>query len=223
MPALKIELADFRLRYVGSPNGDAAVTLSNYFQQSVNAQVQAMTNFTYFSSPAGVPTTNLGHIGQIILDGTKRTAGVSTDNLDTITYANGQVLFHTQKDALAIENQVVWSMGAGPHILKGNTVYTDTWAARESSITSARDVNRVALGWTGTRLVLAYRSALTLTLMASYMKSLGCTDAISGDGGGSARMHIRTGTPSFTKYGNDIRPVQAFAAALNYTLIDNQG
>lgn len=222
MPALKIELPNFRVRYVGSPAGSAAVTLSNYFQQSINAQVQAMTNFTYFSSPAGDPTTNLGHIGQIILDGVKQTSGVSTDNLDAITYANGQVLFHTQRDALAIESQVIWSMGAGPHILKGGSLYTATWAARETSIRSGDPVNRVALGWTGTRLVLAYRNALTLTQMASYMKGLGCTDALSGDGGGSARMHIRTGTNSFTKYGNDIRPVQAFAAALSYTLIDNQ-
>lgn len=223
MPALKIELANFRLRYVGSPEGSAAVTLSTYFQQAINAQVQAMTNFTYFSSPAGAPATNLGHIGQIILDGVKQTSGVSPDNLDAVTYANGQVLFHTQSAALAIQNQVVWSMGAGPHILKGGSLYTATWAARESSITSTRAVNRVALGWTGTRLVLAYRSALTLPQMADYMKALGCTDAISGDGGGSARMHLRTGSNAFTKYGNDIRPVQAFAAALSYTLIDNQG
>ncbi|WP_291425505.1 phosphodiester glycosidase family protein [Deinococcus sp.] len=182
-----------------------------------NAGLKAASNFMYFNSPTS-PTVNEGLIGQLIINASTVCA-YSAKNIDAITYdTNGSFYFHTQTDALAMKGSVQWSIGSGPHIVKDGSVTKATWATR-SGLRENDPVERIAMGVTSTGyMVLAYRNALTLTEMANYMISLGCKNALAGDSGGSARLY-RKDVGKFE--GTDLRPVQVFTCAANYTLISD--
>jgi len=188
MPAIKIALADFRVRYVGSPTGSAARQVKPYLDQDANAV--AGSNFMYFSSPTS-PTINEGLVGQLILSG-KVENPATGKNIDTISQSNtGAILFHTESTALPLASSLIWSMAAGPHILRGGNLYNATWANR-TGLRQTDAIPRVALGVNSTgMLVLAYRDAVTLVGMSDYMKSLDCKDATVGDSGGSARLYLK--------------------------------
>lgn len=88
-------------------------------------------------------------------------------------------------------------ISGGPYLLKNGEVYVDVTAQKLGSITGRNP--RSAVGYTvDHRLILVAVDGregasvgLTLTELAYFMKSIGCTNAINLDGGGSTVMYVK--------------------------------
>lgn len=212
MPAIKIAPSEFKIRFLGTTNA-SRVNVPNYIRSTASAAV-AGSNFMFFDLSTGTL------VGQLILDRTIRQGGTGK-NLDAITLdGNGGVHFHDESSAHAMQSNVIWSMAAGPIIVRDGA-YTTASLTKYSASQLEADVARprIALGVTATGYyVLAFRSAASLSTMAGYMKQLGCTDVITGDGGSSAQLYLE---PPNALYGTDVRSVHVVPVALTaYTLID---
>ncbi len=87
-------------------------------------------------------------------------------------------------------------ISGGPYLVKDNQIYIDMTAQKLQSIGGRNP--RTAIGYTKDNdLILVAVDGregssigLTLTELASFMKSLGCTNAINLDGGGSTVMYV---------------------------------
>ena len=88
-------------------------------------------------------------------------------------------------------------ISGGPYLVKNGEVYVDVAAQKLHSITGRNP--RSAIGYTAdNRLILVAVDGregasvgLTLTELANFMKSIGCTNAINLDGGGSTVMYVK--------------------------------
>lgn len=88
-------------------------------------------------------------------------------------------------------------ISGGPYLVKNGEVYVDVTAQKLHSITGRNP--RSAIGYTAdNRLILVAVDGregasvgLTLTELANFMKSIGCTNAINLDGGGSTVMYVK--------------------------------
>ena len=88
-------------------------------------------------------------------------------------------------------------ISGGPYLVKNGEVYVDVAAQKLHSITGRNP--RSAIGYTeDNRLILVAVDGregasvgLTLTELANFMKSIGCTNAINLDGGGSTVMYVK--------------------------------
>lgn len=88
-------------------------------------------------------------------------------------------------------------ISGGPYLVKNGDVYVDVTAQKLHSITGKNP--RSAIGYTADgRLILVAVDGregasvgLTLTELANFMKSIGCTNAINLDGGGSTVMYVK--------------------------------
>ena len=87
-------------------------------------------------------------------------------------------------------------ISGGPYLVKDNQIYIDMTAQKLQSIGGRNP--RTAIGYTKDNdlILIAVDGregssiGLTLTELASFMKSLGCTNAINLDGGGSTVMYV---------------------------------
>lgn len=110
-------------------------------------------------------------------------------------------LFGAQNVNISIKTNPKWEnvqhiISGGPYLLKDGEPYIDVVAERLQSIGGKNP--RTAIGYTANNdLILVTADGregssvgLTLTELAQFMKSLGCTNAINLDGGGSTVMYI---------------------------------
>ncbi|WP_293911107.1 phosphodiester glycosidase family protein [Deinococcus sp.] len=210
MPAIKIPRANFKIRYSGDPS-DAGRRNVPSFVKSDSAI--AGSNFMFYDLPSG----NL--IGQLIIDGTKKNGGTGK-NLDAVSLSsNGSVVFHDESTASNQASSLVWSMAAGPIIVLGGKFSDVTWSKyTKSQLEPTIGRQRTCLGVDASGdFVLAYRDSINLTDLAGYMKSLGCTDVITGDGGSSAQLYLEA---TNKLYGTDVRSVHVIPVALTaYTVV----
>jgi len=99
------------------------------------------------------------------------------------------------------------AVGGGPRLLIGGVISVEAAAERFAQIFATRRHPRTALGLYRNQLVLVtvdgrqpgFSDGMTLWELARLMQSLGCTDAMNLDGGGSTTMVIRgkiTNSPS---------------------------
>jgi exopolysaccharide biosynthesis protein len=102
---------------------------------------------------------------------------------------------------LEISTQPQWKdvkhiISGGPYLVKDNEVFVDTAAQKLASIGGRNP--RSAIGYTAdSSLIMAAvdgreesSAGLTLTELAGFMKSIGCTNAMNLDGGGSTVMYV---------------------------------
>ena len=88
-------------------------------------------------------------------------------------------------------------ISGGPYLLKNGEIYVDVTAEKLNAITGRNP--RTAIGITSDKnLVLITVDGreensvgMTLTELASYMKSIGCVEAMNLDGGGSSVMYVK--------------------------------
>ena len=87
-------------------------------------------------------------------------------------------------------------ISGGPYLVKNNDIYVDTAIEKLQSISGKNP--RTAIGYTKNNDIFLITAdgregssvGLTLYELASYMKSLGCINAINLDGGGSTVMYV---------------------------------
>lgn len=112
-----------------------------------------------------------------------------------------EVILNTNPDW----NGVKHIISGGPYLLKNGEIYVDVTAEKLNAITGRNP--RTAIGITADKnLVLITVDGreensigMTLTELATYMKSVGCVEAMNLDGGGSSVMYVKgdiVNTPS---------------------------
>ena len=110
--------------------------------------------------------------------------------------------FKSQSSIIKLNTNPNWDgvkhiISGGPYLLKNGDVYVDVAAEKLNSITGRNP--RTAIGITADKnLVLVTVDGreensigMTLTELATYMKSIGCIEGMNLDGGGSSIMYIK--------------------------------
>ncbi len=112
-----------------------------------------------------------------------------------------QPFFNAKNLELDIKTNPAWDdvkhiISGGPFLVKNGEIYVDTQAQKLNSITGKNP--RTAVGYTEDKnLILVTVDGreensvgMTLNELANYMKSIGCTNAMNLDGGGSSTMYV---------------------------------
>ncbi len=131
-------------------------------------------------------------------------------------------LFGTQKVDIQIGTNPKWQnvkhiIGGGPYLVKDNEIFIDIKAERLQAIGGRNP--RTAIGYTKDNDLILIAAdgregssiGLTLYELAALMKSLGCTNAINLDGGGSTVMYVNGRIVN--------RPAQTGGIALSNALV----
>ena len=106
----------------------------------------------------------------------------------------GMVLDMKRSYEGADSEDIVMSIGAGPRLVKNGAVYggIDTYRAEgytDGNIISSAAV-RMCIGMKADGSIVIVSAYATLQQLSKVMVSLGCTDAINLDGGGSANLYV---------------------------------
>lgn len=213
MPAIRIPRSNFKVRFSGDASGAGRRNVPTFVRGDANAI--AGSNFMFFDLSTGELT------GLFVLDGVRK-HGVTGKNIDVISLnGNGAVVFHDENSAYSQSSSLIWSMAAGPIIVRGGNFTDATWGKYSvDQLGPTVNRQRICLGLHSSGdYILAYRDSINLTDLAGYMKSLGCTDAIAGDGGGSAQLYLEDRN---TLFGSDARSVHVIPVALtSYSYISS--
>lgn len=161
-------------------------------EAAAEAGARAAINFQYFAMSPVHPIGSYP-VGQLMIRGENK---VLSQNID---HFHG---FYRRDGKLAVwqwlPNGCEWGVRAGPRLVTagkicesapyGGGVDDPRWPAGGVSLTASKP--RVAVGLRADgQAVLAYWDAVTMRQAAEDMLSVGCVDAVAGDGGGSASWY----------------------------------
>ncbi|WP_051250598.1 N-acetylmuramoyl-L-alanine amidase [Paenibacillus harenae] len=138
-------------------------------------------NFSYANTVSGVP------IGRLVVGGKTVMHDIDKTTLRDELYMSADGSLHIGKVA-----NPVWAIQGSPRLLQDGKDVIAASVKRDRTGTDiyTRAAIRTAVGITAAGKLVMVRTydSVTLTELAGIMKSLGCVDALNGDGGGSSYM-----------------------------------
>ena len=144
-------------------------------------------NFPFFSMAKSHPQGSYP-VGQVQLNGTNVVLTPHIEHFYGVFRKGGKVQFWHW-----LPNGCEWGVRAGPQLIEMRTICEMSirdpeWVA--GGIQPDASIPRVAIGIRADdAVVLAYTDGATIREFTEYMLSLGCVDALAGDGGGSASWY----------------------------------
>lgn len=147
----------------------------------------AAINFGFFSMSANHPVGSYP-VGLVIVDGKTKVLTAGIDHFHCVYKKDGHIQFW-QWAPVGCE----WAVRAGPRLLEAGKIPSNiddpAWV-RGGIQPSNSNVARVAIGKTSqNKVVLAYWEGASLKQCAQDLLTVGCVEALAGDGGGSASWY----------------------------------
>jgi len=150
----------------------------------------AAINFGFFSMSSNHPT-NSYPVGLVIIDGKTKVLTGGIDHFHCVYKKDGHINFWQWAPS-----GCEWAVRAGPRLLESGNISSNiddpAWVRGGIQPTNS-SVARVAVGKTAqNKIVLAYWEGASLKQCAQDLLTVGCVEALAGDGGGSASWYTNS-------------------------------